>query len=477
MNSVKKAMNESAPVRWAILFLVSFVMAANYYFYDCMSPLFDQLRMHLKFTGTDYGFLMSTYSIPNVFLFMAVIGGMILDKFGIRRTGFSFVFLMMIGSILTAYGASDYYRAGGFGHHFMSSFWTVYSPELKMMSLGFFLFGFGAETSIVVISKIIVKWFKGKQLAFAMGVNLAIARIGTGLAFTISPILVCSNWSSRILSFGKTQMPCDETYWSRPIMFASSLLIIGMLAFIVYMMYDVKVDKQIKFQNIASPEEEFKFSDIFKLIKIPAFIYITLLCVTFYSAVFPFMKYATDMMQNKFHMTRELSSNITSIIPYATAIFTPLFGLMTDKKGKSASIMILGSIMLIIVHFTFTFTSITPYLPMALLGIGFSLIPAAMWPSVAKIVDTNKIGTAYGFIFSVQNFGLWLFPMLIGYVLDKSNPGVTQDLVEKGKATFDYTNSILMLMFLGVLGLVFAILLKRDDKTSGYGLEKPNIAE
>jgi len=456
MNQLKKAMNESALIRWGVLLLVSFVMAANYYFYDCMSPLFDQLRIHLKFSATDFGFLMSTYSIPNVFLFMAVIGGMILDKLGIRSTGLSFIFLMVIGSFITAYGASDYYRSGGFGYHFMGSFMTSYTPELKMMSLGFFLFGFGAETSIVVISKIIVKWFKGKQLAFAMGVNLAIARIGTALAFNISPILV------------------SENYWSRPIAFASGLLFIGIFAFIVYMIIDVKLDKQIKYQNIASAEDEFKFSDLFKLIRIPAFIYISLLCVTFYSAVFPFMKYATDMMQNKFNFSRELSSNITSIIPYATAVFTPLFGLITDYKGKSASIMILGSLILIIVHFTFTFTSITPYIPMSLLGIGFSLIPAAMWPSVAKIVSTNKIGTAYGFIFSVQNFGLWLFPILIGYVLDKSNPGVTQELVDQGKAVFDYTNSILMLMFLGILGLIFAILLKRNDKVSGFGLEKPN---
>ena len=226
-----------------------------------------------------------------------------------------------------------------------------------------------------------------------------------------------------------------------------------------------------------SPEEEFKLSDVLKIIRIPSFVYIALLCVTFYSAVFPFLKYATDMMVNKFGLSGELSGKITSILPFGTIIFTPIFGLFTDLKGKSASVMILGSLLLIAVHLTFSFTNITPYVPMFVLGIAFSLVPAAMWPSVAKIVDTNKIGTAYGLMFSIQNFGLWLFTLLIGKVLDMSNKGITQDMINQGKAKLDYTNPILMLAFLGVLGVVFALLLKREDKKSGFGLELPNKVE
>ncbi len=458
MNEIKKAMNEKPLVRWSVMLLVSFTMAANYYFYDALSPLKSALQEHLKFTSFDFGFLMSAYSIPNVFLLMAVLGGIILDKLGIRLTGFIFVFFMTLGAFLTAYGASDFYRNDGPGYHFMSSFLTQYSPELKMMTFGFFLFGLGAETSIVVISKIIVKWFKGKELALALGLNLSIARLGTALAFNLSPILM------------------SEENWTRPIWFASMLLLIGFLTFLVYMMFDVKIDRQIKERVGLDPEEEFKLKDLFALIRVPSFIYITLLCVTFYSAVFPFLKYAPDMMQNKFGVSAETAGTISSILPYGTVIFTPLFGWICDKYGKSASLMVLGSSLLILVHLTFTFTMISPYIPMFILGIAFSLVPAAMWPSVAKIVETNRIGTAYGFMFSVQNIGLWAFPMLIGYVLDVSNPHVTPEAIAQGTAHYDYTNPVLMLVFLGVLGLLFAILLIREDKRSHYGLNLPNKA-
>jgi len=456
MNDIKRALNDSAPMRWAVLLLVSFTMAANYYFYDALSPLQDLIQEKLKFSGSDWGLFNSAYSFPNTFLAMAVIGGIILDKMGIRITGFSFVSLMIIGSVLTAYGASDYFQQGGLGHDLLGSFWVSYSPEFKMMFLGFLLFGFGAETSIVVISKIIVKWFKGSQLAMALGINLGIARLGTAMALIVSPRLVAPE------------------FWTRPIWFGALLLAIGMVTFLIYLMIDLKLDRQVKSMELSGPEDDFKFSDLIKLLRNPSFLYIALLCVTFYSAVFPFIKYATAMLQNKFGMERELSSTIVSIIPFSTALFTPLFGLYTDYKGRSASIMILGSFMLIIVHLTFTFTNITPYIPMSLLGITFSLIPAAMWPSVAKIVETNKIGTAYGFIFSIQNLGLFLFPLLIGKVLDMANPGITPELVEQGKAVYDYSYPILMLAGLGVLALFFAFMLKRADAKSSFGLELPN---
>ncbi len=454
-----KALNDHKSLRWVILIVVSIVMAANYYFYDALSPLQSLLRDHLGFSNTAYGFLVSAYSIPNVFLLMAVIGGIVLDKIGIRITGFVFVAFMVIGSFLTAYGASDYYNNGGFGYNFMSTIFKSYSPALKMMSLGFFLFGLGAETSIVVVTKIVVKWFKGKELALALGINIAIARFGTALALFLS----------RSLS--------TDSFWNRPLWFASSLLGIALLAFIIYTFFDVRYDRVTKFKFEHTPEDGFKLRDVVKLMKIPSFIYITLLCVTFYSAVFPFLKYATDMLENKFGLPGELSGRITSILPFGTIIFTPLFGWFADIKGKSASIMILGSILLISVHLTFTFTDINPYIPMFILGVAFSLVPAAMWPSVAKIVETSKIGSAYGLMFSVQNIGLWLFPLLIGFVLDKTNSGVTREMVSEGVAVYNYTYPILLLAALGLFGLVFAFLLKREDKTSGYGLELPNKTE
>jgi len=431
-------------------------MAANYYFYDAFSPLVAELREYLNFSNTEYGFFVSAYSIPNVFLLMAVIGGIILDKIGIRITGFVFVAMMAIGSMLTAYGASEYFNAGGLGYSFFKSFLSTYSPALKMMSFGFFIFGLGAETSIIVITKIIVKWFKGRELAFALGINISFARLGTFAAL----------FFSRGMS--------TNSFWNKPIWFAASLLSIGFFAYLLYIIMDLRIDKAGIKSEDSSSEEEFNLSDIWKLIKIPSFIYITLLCVTFYSAVFPFLKYATDMLENKFGLSGELSGKITSILPAGTIIFTPLFGWFTDIKGKSASVMIWGSVLLIVSHLTFTFTTISPYLPMFTLGIAFSLVPAAMWPSVAKIVESNKLGTAYGLMFSIQNIGLWAVPLLIGHILDISNPGITQEMISRGEAVYNYTNPILMLAFLGLLGIIFSILLKKDDKKSGFGLELPN---
>jgi MFS family permease len=459
MNSINKSLSDIKSLRWIVMIIVSIVMAVNYYFYDTLSPLQTLLREHLGFSNTAYGFIVSAYSIPNVFLAMAVIGGIILDKIGIRITGFIFTLFMAIGSFLTAYGASDYFNSGGIGYSFMSSFLQSYSPALKMMTFGFFLFGLGAETSIVVVSKVLVKWFKGKELALALGINIAIARMGTALALYLS----------RGLS--------SADFWNRPIWFGASLMTIAVLTFIIYIFFDLRYDRIKKYKMSHSSEEEFHLRDVFKLIKNPSFIYITLLCVTFYSAVFPFLKYATDMLENKFDLPGELAGRITSILPFGTIIFTPLFGWFTDIKGKSASIMILGSILLILVHLTFTFTQLNPYIPMFVLGIAFSLVPAAMWPSVAKIVETERIGSAYGFMFSIQNIGLWLFPLLIGRVLDITNPDVTQEMVSNGQATYNYTYSILMLAFLGLLGVLFAILLLRSDKKYKIGLELPNKTE
>jgi MFS family permease len=240
------------------------------------------------------------------------------------------------------------------------------------------------------------------------------------------------------------------------------------------MIFDRKLDRQVKI-NVMDETDVFRLSDLGKIITNRSFLYIALLCVTFYSAVFPFMKYAPDLLSNKFGMSVEKAGWIVSIIPFGTIVFTPLFGSFTDRKGKSASLMIYGSLLLVAVHLMFALTRINPYIPMFLLGVAFSLIPAAMWPSVTKIVEEKRLGSAYGLMFSIQNIGLWAFPLLIGKVLDFSNPDVTPEAIKNGSMVYNYTNPILMLAFIGVLGVFFAILLKRDDKISGFGLEKPNI--
>ncbi len=449
-----QSLRENKTLRWSILLLLSFVMAANYYFYDALSPLKQKMGEILGFSSTDYGFFIAAYSFPNVFLLMAVLGGMIADRFGIRITGFTFIFFMVAGSCLTWYGASSYFNDGGIGYSLMNSFWTGKSPALKVMSLGYFLFGLGAETSIVVITKTIVKWFKGKEIAFALGTNLAIARLGSALSLIVTPQLM-------------------EPEWTTPIWFGALLLGIGFLCFILYIGFDIRFDRREK-ELTMDTEDPFRLKDLARLLTNKSFLFIALLCVTFYSAVFPFMKYAPDLLQNKFAMSEKMSGIISSAVYFGTILFTPLFGWFTDHKGKSASLMVYGSGLLVLVHLILALTSLPPVIPMIMLGIAFSLIPAAMWPSVAKIVDQGRIGSAYGLMFSIQNLGLWGFALLIGKVLDKANPGVTAEMVSKGQAVFDYTRPILMLAVLGLVGLLFAFLLKREDKVSGYGLELPN---
>lgn len=448
MEKIRKALNDSAAMRWGILVLTGFILSVNYYFYDAFSTLKDLLMDEFGYTNTDYGLFVAFYSIPNTFLLMAVLGGVILDKFGIRRTGFMFIFFMAFGAILTAYGASDYYRNEGPGYGLMSSFLTGYSPELKMMLLGRFFYGLGAETSIVVVSKILVKWFKGKDLALAFGLKVGFGRLGTALALIISP-----------------QIADGGANLSGAIWFAGVLVLMGLLAFMVYMLLDAKLDKQIEEKSGKAAKSQFHFSDITNLLTNPAYILIALLCVTFYSAVFPFNAFAPDLLLNKFGMSREDSGLFTSVMPFATLIFTPLFGMFIDRKGRAATLMIFGSLALLFVHLSFAYTYIPPIIPMIFLGAAFSLIPATMWPSMVRLVDDRIIGTAYGLMYSIQNLGLFVFPILAGYILDASNPGEPEIL--------DYTATMTMFVGLSLLAVIFAFLLKQQDAKKGYGMELP----
>lgn len=332
----------------------------------------------------------------------------------------------------------------------MSSFWPNYSPELKMMLTGRFFFGLGAETSIVVVSKILVKWFKGKDLALAFGLKVGFGRLGTFAALQVSPVV--ANGGENL---------------SGAIWLAAILVCTGMLAFLVYILFDAKFDKQTHFKEAKAiaPKEKFRMSDVFGILGNRAYLYIALLCVTFYSAVFPFLAFAPDFFADKFGFTDIQSGRITSLLPLGTLIFTPLFGYLIDRKGRSATAMIFGAATLFIVHMIFGFTNIYPYAPMIMLGIAFSLVPAAMWPSMVKLVDESKIGTAYGLMYSIQNLGLWAFPLLAGVILDKTNPGNPE--------VADYSSVILMFALLGVLGIFFALLLKREDKKRNFGIEEP----
>ena len=450
-------LKERALVRWSILIVIAFVQASNYYFYDAISPLKRLLEENFHFTNSDFGLFVAVYSFPNVFLLMAIFGGIILDRMGIRKTGFLFVGLMAAGALLTAYGASEYYTSGGPGYAFMSKVFKGYSPELKMMLLGRFLFGLGAETSIVVVSKIIVKWFKGKELALAFGLKIGIARMGSFAAFNLSPWIAGSSSS-----------------WTIAIWAAAILVCIGLLAFAVYTIYDRKLDRQAEIASSSPAADAFHISDLTGLLRNRSFIFVTLLCLTFYSAVFPFQSFAPDFFLNKFGYDLQMSGLIASLLSFGTMLFTPFFGFLVDRKGKSATFMIIGSSVIIIVHLSFALTMAPPWLLMPLLGLAFSLVPAAMWPSIAKIVKENRIGTAYGTMFSIQNLGLWAFPILIGKVLDRTNRGIDPGMIARGEASYDYTFAILMLALLGLFGLIFALLLKREDRNSGFGLELPN---
>ncbi|MBW2526227.1 MAG: MFS transporter [Deltaproteobacteria bacterium] len=458
----ERARNMSKVVRWVVLLLVSVVMATNYYAYDALSAIQQTLQSELGISKTDYGLIVAFYSFPNTFLLMAVVGGIYLDRAGIRKTGFLFTAACALGVILTAYATTDAFRSGGPGYGLLGSFMTGYSPEVKMMILGRLLFGLGAETSIVVINKIIAKWFKGRELAFAFGANLSLARMGTFAALNASPVLAETSGG-----------------WTTAVWAAAVLMTTGLVSFVVYIMFDLKADDgAAKAGSVLDADERFKFSDITDLLKNRSFVLISLLCMTYYSAIFPFQSYCPDILLHKFGMSEAVSGRITSIIIAGTIVFTPIFGMFVDRKGKRASLMIYGSALLVVSHLVLSLTHVTPYVAMFALGVAFSLVPASMWPSVALLVEEKKLGTAYGAMTSFQNLGLFSFPILAGLVTDWTNPGVTDEMVKAGTAHYDYTAAMLMFSSLGILGLIFAFMLRRESvRAGGTNIEIPEAAD
>lgn len=456
---IQKKLSESKTARWSVLALVAFTMLCGYFITDMMAPLQDLLQSPvtsggLGWSGDDYGTFTSAYGWFNVFFLMLIFGGMILDKMGVRFTGLMATILMLVGVTIKWFGISHDF--GGETIHLFGSDW---GHPLLVASLGYAIFGTGIEIAGITVSKIIVKWFKGKEMALAMGLEMATARIGTGLAIGATPLL-CRLFDNSI---------------SMPILIGLILLCIGVLSFLVFMVMDKRLDAERSASAMDEEEEPFRFRDILDIIKIKGFWYIALLCVLFYSAVFPFLKYAPNLMINKFHITVALSGIIPALLPFGNILLTPFFGNLYDRKGKGATIMLIGSIMLVVIHFLFSVSFLDNWIValvlIILLGIAFSLVPSAMWPSVPKIIPENKLGTAYALIFWVQNWGLMGVPLLIGKVLDKYC--ITGHV--NNKPTYDYTIPMLIFTCFGVLAVIFALLLKKENAAKGYGLEDPNI--
>ena len=460
MEAIKKSLRDSAAARWTALGIVALTMFAGYYITDVMAPLKGLLEQQLSWNSAEYGFFTSAYGWFNVFLVMLIIGGVILDKMGVRFTGVMAASIMVVGATLKFWAVSTDTLDGVMWH----ILWFDTKAQVFMAALGFAIFGVGVEVAGITVSKIIVKWFKGKELALAMGLQVAVARMGTALALGVS--------SPIALGLGHV---------SKPILLGLVLLCIGLISFIIYTFMDKKLDAseaEIATAD-AEKEESFKLSDILHIIGNKGWWYLAILCVLFYSAVFPFLKYAADLMTMKFGVSAKLAGTIPAMLPFGTILLTPLFGGIYDKKGKGATIMIIGSLLLIIVHALFTIPSLDHWLIaivlIIFLGVAFSLVPSAMWPSVPKIIPDRYLGTSFSLIFWVQNWGLMGVPALIGWVLQKYC--ITGYVMKEGVevAIYNYTLPMAIFTGFGILALIFAFLLKAESAKKGYGLEDPNI--
>ena len=408
MEQILNTLRDSKKARWTALIIVSFSMFGAYYFNYALSPVKPMLESILGWNSSDFGIYTSSYTWFNVFLFMLIFSGIVLDKMGVRFTGIAATLMMTIGTGVNYWALVHVFPDGAviFG----------IKTQVIISAIGFGIFGVGTEAGGITVSKAIVKWFKGKEMALAMGMQMSIARLGTAVALGIA-------------------LPLAKSYsYSSPVLLAFVFMLIAFTAFIVYTFMDKKLDASIAKStkgNVA--EDAFELKDILFIIRNRGFWYIAILCVLFYSAVFPFLFYATDLMINKYHVNPNLAGSIPALLPFGTIFLTPLFGTVYDKKGKGATIMIIGSVILILVHGILTIPFLNAWwlaaMMVIILGVGFSLVPAAMWPSVPKIIPEKQLGTAYAVIFWIQNIGLWAIPLLLGVVLNMTNPEVTPNKV------------------------------------------------
>ena len=452
-----KTLRDSKTARWGALAVVSFTMMTGYYINYVISPLKPYLEEYMGWNSQDFGLWNSAYGWFNVFFFMLIIGGLILDKLGIRFTGIMASFIMIAGTILQYIALADLFPMEG--HIF------GIKTQIAIGSVGFAVFGVGVETAGITVSKIIVKWFKGKELALAMGLEMATARLGTAMALIVPVPLA--------LLFGIDGIPSITA----PVMLGLGLLVAGFIAFIWYTFMDRKLDKSVsEAANGDEDEESFALSDILFIIKNRGFWLIAFLCVLFYSGVFPFLYYATDLMVNKYGLDPEVAGLVPSLLPFGTILLTPIFGNIYDRMGKGATIMLIGSFMLVFVHVMFSIPFLDNWMFAAflviVLGVTFSLVPSAMWPSVPKIIPEKQLGTAYALIFWVQNWGLMGVPYLIGWQLEKYCRVYNAD---GSFSHYDYMIPMMTFAAFGVLAVIVAFMLKAEDKKKGYGLQMPNI--
>ena len=462
----QQLLNDSKAVRWTALSLISFTMLAAYYFVDAIAPLQTLVQQKYAWTSDNWGFFSGSEYLLNVMGFL-IISGIILDKMGIRFTGLLSSSIMLVGGGIKLYALSSLFPAGPL-YGFFNSFWPTMPATAKLAALGYAIFGIGVEMCGITVSLSLVKWFKCKELALAMGSQLATARLGASIAF----------FFSSAVGGVKTVGGVVQGSPVNPVALGVALLAIGLLTFLVYSVMDRKFDKQIGRYSDADPSEAFHLSDLGKIITNPGFLVISLLCVLFYSGVFPFLKYAVAMMQARLGLSPGAGEWIPGLLPVGTILLTPVFGLYLDNRGKGATLMILGSALLTGAHLTFALAPINmavAIIAIMVLGVAFSLIPAAMWPSVPKIVEDRYLGSAYAMVFQIQNVGLWFIPWLIGVVIEKSNPGVSERIAAgDATAVYNYTSAMLIFAALGAAAIVLAFALKRIDATRRYGLELPN---
>ena len=537
--AIQKTLRDSAGMRWTALLLLALAMFCSYIFMDILSPIKDLMQETRGWDSTAFGTMQGSEVFLNVFVFFLIFAGIILDKMGVRFTAVLSAAVMLVGAVIKWYAVSESFMGTSLEVWFtenlnyipvfdelgVSPFYQGMPASAKFAACGFMIFGCGCEMAGITVSRGIVKWFKGREMALAMGSEMALARLGVATCMIFSPFFAKLGGSISV---------------SRSVAFGVVLMCIALIMTIVYFFMDKKLDSQTG--EAEEKDDPFKISDLGQILSSSGFWLVALLCVLYYSAIFPFQKYAVNMLQCNLTLTepaqdsfwagssvtiiqyvimllvagfgfasnfqkqksrqygmlgisiialvtycymgymRQSAESIFAVFPLLAVLITPILGSYVDHKGKAASMLILGSLLLIACHLTFAFILplfkesavggiIIAYATILVLGSSFSLVPASLWPSVPKLVDAKVIGSAYALIFWIQNIGLWLFPLLIGKVLDATNPGVTDP------TKFDYTAPLIMLASLGVAALLLGFVLKAVDKKKGIGLEEPNIKE
>jgi MFS family permease len=546
---IQLTLRDSKAARWTVLLLLAFAMFCSYIFMDILSPIKDLMQSTRGWDSTAFGTMQGSETFLNVFVFFLIFAGIILDKMGVRFTAILSGVVMLVGASLNWYAVTTAFQGSaleawfnnnlnyipGFDELGISPFYRGMPASAKFAAVGFMIFGCGVEMAGITVSRGIVKWFKGREMALAMGSEMALARLGVATCMIFSPV------------FAKLGGHIDV---SRSVAFGVILLLIALIMFIVYFFMDKKLDAQTG--EAEEKDDPFKISDLGKILSSSGFWLVALLCVLYYSAIFPFQKYAVNMLQcnltfttvdpdsfwatntvtviqycimlvvaaaafaSNFSQTKNMKYGLLALAVVALVVFcymgymrqsaetvfavfpllavgiTPILGNYVDHKGKAASMLVIGSVLLILCHLTFAFVLpafegnavggvIVAYLTILVLGASFSLVPASLWPSVPKLVDAKIIGSAYALIFWIQNIGLWLFPLLIGKVLDKTNPQLVAQLregtitPEEAAISYNYTAPLVMLACLGVAALILGFVLKVVDKKKGLGLELPNI--